>query len=196
MKLTSIQGPGGQAPIAFPGGVAAATAAVNDPGGDVGRQLDAYHALSSRWAGASHAERAGLTQALTDSPFARTIQTAVNTFTKAAWPGADAAPPAPQQKMLQAFDGLSADHQQIVASLQVGIQAPAPRPASVEDYRARLQADLDAVQPKAPAPRDTVTLSDEAKAWLAGGPSAIPAAPVAASPEMARAISAYAKAAR
>jgi hypothetical protein len=198
MKIDQISATGGaQAAFPFPGGATAATAAVNDASGatGVGQQLDAYHALSSRWAGASHGERAALTQALTESPFAKTIQTAVNTFTKAAWPGADAVPPAPQQKMVQAFDGLSADHQQIVASLQVGVQGPS-RPQSVDDYRARLQADLEAVQ--APAgPVDTVTLSAEAQARLAGAaPTEAAPPPVAPTPEMAPAISAYTRSAR
>ena len=189
----------GQTAFPFPGGVAAATAAVNDTTGaaDLGQRLDAYHALSDRWAGAGHGERAGLTQALTESPLAKTIQTAVNAFTRAAWPGADAAPPVPQQRMKDAFDGLSGDHQRIVASLQVGVQG-SPRPQSVDDYRARLQADLDAVQAPAAAPADTVTLSPEARARLAGAAPTEPAAPppVAPTPEMAPAITAYSRAPR
>jgi hypothetical protein len=201
MKIDQISATagGGQAALSFPGGVSAATAAVNDASGatDLGQQLDAYHALSSRWAGASHGERAALTQALTDSPVAKTIQTAVNTFTKAAWAGSDAAPPVPQQKMKEAFDGLSDDHQQIVASLQVGIQGASSKPASVDEYRAKLQSDLDAAQPTATAPQDTVTLSAEAQARLAGAAPAETATPVVApTPEMAPAINAYAKAAR
>jgi hypothetical protein len=199
MKIDQISATagGGQEAIAFPGGVAAASAAVNDASGatDVGRQLDAYHALSSRWVGAGHGERAALTQALTESPFAKTIQTAVNTFTRAAWAGAGAVPPAPQQRMKDAFEGLSSDHQQIIASLQVGVPG-SPPPASVEDYRARLQSDLDAVQ--APAtPTDTVTLSAEARARLAGATPTEPAAPaVEPTPQMAPAITAYTKAGR
>lgn len=121
---------GGQAAFPYTGGVTAATAAVNDASGatDIGQKLDAYHALSSRWAGANHGERTALTQALTASPFAKTIQTAVNTFTRAAWAGTDAVPPVPQQRMRDAFDGLSGDHQRIVASLQVGVPgSPPPR---------------------------------------------------------------------
>jgi hypothetical protein len=200
MKIVQIStaASGGQTGFSFPRGVAAATAAVNDASGatPVGRQLDAYHALSGRWAGASHGERAALTHALTESPFAKTIQTAVNTFTRAAWPGADAAPPVPQQRMKDAFEGLSDDHQQIIASLQVGVPG-SPPPASVDDYRARLQADLDAVQAPAQSPTDTVTLSPEAQARLAGAAPAEPPAPsVAPTPEMAPAINAYAKAGR
>ena len=200
MKIDQISATagGGQTAFSFPGGVAAATTAVNDASGatPVGRQLDAYHALSGRWAGAGHGERAALTHALTESPFAKTIQTAVNTFTRAAGPGADAAPPVPQQRMKEAFDGLSSDHQQIIASLQVGMPG-SPPPASVDDYRARLQADLDAVQAPA-APTDTVTLSLEARARLAGAASPQAPAPVTPTPtpEMAPAINAYGRAGR
>jgi hypothetical protein len=189
----------GQTAFPFPGGVAGATAAVNDTTGaaDLGQRLDAYHALSNRWAGAGHGERMALTQALTESPLAKTIQTAVNTFTRAAWPGADAAPPVPQQRMKDAFEGLSGDHQQIIASLQVGVPG-SPPPASVDDYRARLQTDLDAAQAPVTAPTDTVTLSPEARARLAGAAPTEPAAPppVAPTPEMAPAITAYSRAPR
>lgn len=199
MKIDQISATtgGAQSAIAFPGGVAAATAAVNDASGAtaVGQQLDAYHALSSRWAGANHGERAALTHALTESPFAKTIQTAVNTFTKAAWPGADAQPPVPQQRMKDAFEGLSGDHQQIIASLQVGVPG-SPPPASVEDYRARLQSDLDAAQAPAAASKDTVTLSPEAQARLAGAAPVEQAPQVAPTSEMAPAITAYTRAAR
>jgi len=200
MKIDQISATagGGQTAFPFPGGAAAATAAVNDASGatGVGQQLDAYHALSNRWAGAGHGERAALTHALTESPFAKTIQTAVNTFTRAAWPGADAVPPVPQQRMKDAFEGLSGDHQQIIASLQVGIQGPSPKPASVDDYRARLQADLDASQAPVAAPTDTVTLSAEAQARLAGAAPVEAAPTVTPTPQMAPAITAYGKAAR
>jgi hypothetical protein len=193
MKIDQISATTGNAPgpLPFPGGVKAATAAVNDASGatDLGQRLDAYHALSGRWAGAGPGERMALTHALTESPLAKTIQTAVNTFTRAAWPGADAVPPVPQQRMKDAFEGLSGDHQQIIASLQVGVPG-SPPPASVEDYRARLQADLDAVQPPA-GPVDTVTLSAEAQARLAGGAAPEAAPQVAPTPEMAPAITAY-----
>ncbi|MBO9559407.1 MAG: hypothetical protein J7515_12630 [Caulobacter sp.] len=198
MKIDQISATtgAGSAAFPFPGGVAAATAAVNDASGatGVGQQLDAYHALSSRWAGAGPGERAALTPALTESPFAKTIQTAVNTFTRAAWPGSGAQPPVPQQRMKDAFEGLSDDHQQIIASLQVGVPG-SPPPASVEDYRARLQADLDAAQ--APTgPVDTVTLSAEAQARLAGAAPAEEAPQVAPTPQMAPAITAYTRLAR
>lgn len=183
--------------VAYPGGAAGAAAALNDTSGSMGldQKLSAYHALSNRWAGAGHAERASLAPALNDSPFAKTVQSALNTFTKAAWAGSDAAPPAPQAQALKAFDGLSETDQTIVASLQVGVPG-ARGPATVGDYRARLQSDLDAAQPSA-TPRDTVTLSPEAQARLAGAaaPEA-PAAPtVEATPQMAAALSAYGKAA-
>ena len=182
----------------FPGGTAAAAAALNDTTGVVGlgQQLGAYHALSSRWAGAGHGERAALAQALTESPFAKTVQSALNTFTRAAWAGSGAVPPAPQRQMKSAFDGLSETDQTIVASLQVGVPG-SPPPASVEDYRARLQSDLDAAQAVETGPRDTVTLSPEAQARLGGGatPDAPAPLPADATPEMAVAITAYAKAA-
>jgi hypothetical protein len=188
----------GQAVVDYPGGAAAAAAALNDATGAVGvdQQLNAYHALSSRWAGAGHGQRSALTQALTESPFAKTVQSALNTFTRAAWAGAGAVPPAPQLQAKQAFDGLSEVDQKIVASLQVGVQG-SPPPASIDDYRARLQAELDAVQPPDAQPQDTVTLSAEARTWMAGGAAtpAPAAAPVDATPEMAAAITAYGKAA-
>jgi len=189
----------GRTAVAYPGGVAAATAALNDTSGAVGvdQQLSAYHALANRYNGAGYAERSALTQALTESPFAKTIQSALNSFTRAAWPGADAVPPAPQQRALTAFDSLSETDQAIVASLQVGIR-DSQGPASVADYRSRLQADLDGVQPATVEPRDSITLSAEAQARLAGGAPKddAPAVPSDATPEMAAAISAYGKAAR
>ncbi|HJV41477.1 hypothetical protein [Caulobacter sp.] len=189
----------GRTSVAYPGGLAAAAAALNDTSGAVGldQQLSAYHALASRWNGAGFAERANLTQALTESPFAKTIQSALNTFTRAAWAGADAVPPAPQQRALTAFDGLSETDQAIIASLQVGVR-DSQGPSSVADYRGRLQADLESAQPAPAEPRDSITLSAEAQARLAGGaaPDSAPATPVDATPEMAAAISAYGKVAR
>ncbi|PVM92875.1 hypothetical protein DDF62_02425 [Caulobacter radicis] len=191
----STEAASGASAVAYPGGAAAA---LNDTAGAVGldQKLSAYHALSSRWAGAGHAERASLAPALNDSPFAKTVQSALNTFTKAAWAGSDAAPPAPQAQALKAFDGLSETDQTIVASLQVGVPG-ARGPATVGDYRARLQSDLDAAQPATSAPRDTVTLSPEAQARLAGAaaPETPAAPPVEATPQMAAALSAYGKAA-
>lgn len=185
--------------VAFPGGLVAAAAALNDTSGSVGlnQQLAAYHALANRWNGAGFAERASLTPALTDSPFAKTIQSALNTFTRAAWAGADAVPPAPQQRALEAFDGLSETDQAIVASLQVGIK-DSQGPSSAADYRQRLQADLENAQPASVASRDSISLSPEAQARLAGAapPEPPPAPPADADPQMAAAISAYGKAAR
>lgn len=177
------------------GGVAVATAALNDTTGAVGlgQKLTAYHALSSRWTGASQGERDTLAQALTESPFAKTVQSALNTFTRAAWAGADAVPPTPQIQMKAAFEGLSETDQTIVASLNVGM--PRAAPSSVEDYRGKLQSALDAVQPP-PRAQDTVTLSPEARARMAGqvAPEA-PPPPAAATPELGAALSAYGKAA-
>ena len=200
MKISQIStAEPGPSAISYPGGVAGAAAALNDTSGAVAlhQQLNAYHALSDRWAGAGHAERAGLTQALTESPFAKTIQSALNTFTRAAWAGSDAVPPTPQRQALGAFDGLSETDQTIVASLQVGVQN-GKGPSSVAEYRSRLRADLETAEAPAQAPRDTVTLTAEAQARLAGtaAPQTPAAAPVEPSPEMAAAISAYGKAAR
>lgn len=195
MVISQIQGSDlAQSTIAYPGGVAAATAAMNDTSGSIGldQQLGAYHALANRWHGAGHGERLSLTQALTESPFAKTIQSALNTFTRAAWAGADAAPPAPQRQALDAFDGLSDTDQAIIGSLRVGIQ-DSGGPSSVADFRARLQADLDKIQAPPSSPRDTVTLSAEAQARLAGGSAVDSPATVEASPEMAVAINAYGK---
>ena len=200
MKISQISsaGAGQPAAIDFPGGAWAAAAALNDTTGaaSLDQQLGAYHALSNRWAAAGHGERAALGQALTESPFAKTVQSALNTFTRAAWAGSGAAPPAPQRQAKAAFEGLSETDQTIVASLQVGVQG-SPPPASVDDYRARLQSDLDAAQTTDARPQDTVTLSAEALARLAGGNAADPTpVPADATPEMAVALAAYGKAAR
>lgn len=191
-KISSLAS--GQSGIAYPGGVSAAVAALNDRSGVVRleQQLGAYHALANRYTQAGQAERSSLAPALTESPFAKTIQSALNTFTRAAWAGAEAVPPAPQRQALTAFDALSATDQAIIASLQVGI--PDSRgPGSVDDYRQRLQRDLAKAEEPIAAPRDSITLSDEARARLAGtaAPDAPPA--VEASPEMAAAINAYGK---
>jgi hypothetical protein len=179
------------------GGVVVARAVLGDTTGTVGlqQQLTAYHALSSRWAGAGHDERAGLAWALTESPFAKTVQSALNTFTRSAWAGTDAVPPEPQIRMKSAFEGLSETDQTIVASLNVGM--PKATPTSVEDYRASLQKAVEAAQPAARG-QDTVTLSPQAQAILAG--KAAPVAPEAtaapaASPDLAAALTAYGKAA-
>jgi hypothetical protein len=202
LPAARITGPAGDD---FPGGVSAATAALQAPadGSRLGHQLKAYHALASRWREAGHGERAALAQALTASPFAQGVQSTLNAFTRAAWAGPDAAPPAPQAQILKAFDALSETDRQIVAAMHVD-PSGAPAFASADDYRARLHSELEAAQAAAGTARrpDTVTLSDEAQARLAQGASpeaaAIlsPAAETAARPELTKAIAAYAKAAR
>lgn len=193
-KVSSSDAP--RSAVAYPGGLRAATTALNDHSGAVGldQQLGAYHALADRYTQAGHGERLSLAPALTDSLFAKTVQTALNTFTRAAWAGTDAVPPEPQKKALEAFDGLSKTGQAIVASLQVGIP-DSKGPSSAAEYRARLLADLNDVQAPQASPRDIVTLSAEAQNRLAGGPT--PQAPATSqpSPQMAAAINAYDKAA-
>jgi hypothetical protein len=192
-------GPAGPAVSNSTGGVAAATAVLNDTSGaaGLGQQLRAYQTLVGRWREAGHGERASLAQALTSSPFAQTVQSTLNSFTKAAWAGPDAVPPAPQLQMLRAFDNLSPDDQQIVASMQADASG-APAFASAADYRARLQADVETARPPEPPRKaDSVTLSDEALARLDGGEAP---APAASSPrtrtraDLALAIAAYTKA--
>ncbi|PTS89327.1 MULTISPECIES: hypothetical protein [unclassified Caulobacter] len=195
-QISKVSGPS-TASDGAAGGVAAAKAVLGDTSGTVGlqQQLTAFHALSNRWAGAGHDERVGLTWALNESPFAKTVQSALNTFTRTAWAGTDAVPPEPQIRMKAAFEGLSETDQTIVASLNVGM--PRAAPASVEDYRASLQKAVEAVQPAARG-QDTVTLSPEAQAILAGdaAPSPPDAAPTpAATPDLAAALTAYGKAA-
>lgn len=178
---------------------AALAAVLHAPAGEggVGAQLSAYQSLAGRWRLGGPAERAALAPALTESPFAQRVQSTLNAFTRAAWAGADAAPPAPQAQILRAFDALSAEDQQIVAGMQVDARGK-PAFASSGDYRAKLQADLDAAQSTTSAPRDTVTLSSEAQARLAAGsapePEA-PASPATVRPDLAAAFAAYGKAA-
>jgi hypothetical protein len=192
-------GPVGPAASSSTGGVAAATAVLNDTSGAAGldEQLSAYQTLVGRWRDAGHSERASLSQALTDSPFAQTVQSTLNGFTKAAWAGVDAVPPAPQVQLLKAFDNLSADGQQIVAAMQLDASG-GPAFASAADYRARLQADVETARPPEPQRRgDSVTLSDEAQAHLDGGevPSPAPSQPrTRTRADLALAIAAYAKA--
>jgi hypothetical protein len=181
-------------PAAYPGGLEAAAAALRAPtdAANVGQQLKAYQAHAMRWGLAGHAERASLNQALTESPFAQRIQATLNAFTRAAWAGPDAAPPAPQARMLEAFDALSETDQQIVAAMQTD-GSGAPTFASPADYRRRLDADLKAAQPPEPVrSRDTITLSDAARAHLAGGvaPRA-EESPPALDREVASALAAY-----
>jgi hypothetical protein len=188
------------APVAdtFPGGVRAAAAALSAPADEVGldRQLKAYQELAGRWRQAGQGERQALAQALTDSPFGQKVQSTLDAFTRAAWAGSDAAPPAPQAQVLKAFDDLSDTDRQIVAAMQVDARG-APAFASADDYRARLQADLAAAEAATGQKRDTVTLSRQAQAHLAGG-----AAPEAQTPEpaphpaVAAAFAAYGRASR
>jgi hypothetical protein len=194
-------GPVGAAVSNSTGGVAAAAAVLNDTSGGagLGQQLAAYQTLVGRWRDAGHGERASLTQALTASPFAQAVQSTLNSFTKAAWAGPDAVPPAPQVQMLKAFDNLSADDQQIVAAMQADASG-APAMASATDYRARLQAEVETARPPEPKRRaDSVTLSDEAQAYLDGGDAAGPAPSqprMRTRADLALAIAAYAKAGR
>ncbi len=165
---------------------AAATVATDESAG-LDRQLAAFQGLMGRWRDATASERPGLAQALNDLPFAQRAQATLDAFTRAAWAGPDAVPPEPQARMLQAFDSMPAADQKIVAALQ-GQAAP-------KDYRARLQADLQDATPQPPERRvDTVTLSAEAQARLAGAatPQVTPLeAP--ANPQIAAALAAYAR---
>ena len=203
---TSPISPGQTSPTALStaGGVAAATAALNDPQAGLTDQLKAYQSLAGRWREAAPAARANLAQTLTETPFAQRVHATLNAFTRAAWAGADAVPPAPQVQMLKAFDGLSDDDRQIVAAMQAdGSGAPAYRSAA--DYRARLKADADAAQAAVVEPTrsaDSVTLSPAAQAHLAGGGAQVSSRDASAEaeasvhPEVAAALAAYTKAAR
>ena len=178
-------------------GLAAATATLNDPQGGLAQKLQAYQGLASRWRTAGLAERATLVPALTESPFAQKVQSTLNAFTRAAWAGADAVPPAPQAQALKAFDNLSDDDRQIVSAMQAD-SSGARAFASAADYRASLQAELDAARPATARVEDKVTLSDAAQAHLTGGtaPEANASSDTepSAHPEVAAAISAYARA--
>lgn len=187
------------------GGIAAASAVLNDASGAAGlaRQLRAYQDLAGQWRGARDGERAALAQALTESPFARKVQSTLDAFTRAAWAGPGATPPEPQARMLQAFDALTEDDRRIVTAMQADA-AGAPAYATPEAYRARLQADLDAANRAQARRTDTVTLSPEAQARLAEeaapppprreAPPPPPAEPAPAS-RIATALTAYARAA-
>ena len=188
----------GPTPYRFTGDVGAAVAALGDTGGvsNPGRQLEAYQALAARWRSAPHGERAALAQVLTDSPFGQKVHSVLNAFTRAAWAGDSTEPPAPQHQILKAFDALTDTDQQIVAAMQVDASTGSAF-ASATDYRARLQSDLQASQILAAARRpDTVTLSSEAQAALAGEAPPQAAEPrdnAPARPEVAAAIAAYSK---
>ncbi|MES2340294.1 MAG: hypothetical protein V4597_01345 [Pseudomonadota bacterium] len=194
MQISTLGAAQSGAPAILPDSVAAAALVLGDRSGAVSlsQQLKSYQDLAGRWRGARGGERQALARTLTESPFAQRVQSTLNTFTRAAWAGPDAVPPEPQAKMLAAFDALSPDDQQIVAGVQVDA-AGAPAYASADDYRARLQDDLDRAQPRR---ADSVTLSTEAKAALAGAPPPAPPQTPEVAPERAAAIAAYAKLAR
>lgn len=178
-----------------PGGVAGAAAVLNDASADVGQQLNAYQTLAGRWRGSRPGDRAALAQALTESAFAKTVQSTLNSFTRAAWAGPDAVPPAPQIQILKAFDSLSEDDRKIVAAMQGGATGASATPS---ECRARLQADLEAAQPpEAPRRTDTVTLSAEAQTRLSAGepPPLSEQTPITPDPLMAPGLAAYARAA-
>lgn len=198
MPIASLPtGPSGPAVPDYPGGVRAAAATLHAMDGEarVDDQLQAYQALAGQWRGARHDERAALAQAINESPFGQRVQSTLDRFTRAAWAGPGAQPPEPQARILQAFDALSADDQKIVAAMQVDARG-VPAFASPPDYRARLQADLDAAQADGGRKSDVVTLSPEAQAHLAG--TAKPPAPESppAAPAMAAALAAYSRAGR
>ena len=184
----------------FPGGVAAASALLNAPAdaAGLGDQLKAYQALAGRWREGGPSERASLAPALTDSLFAKRVQSTLNAFTRAAWAGPDAVPPAPQAKVLAAFDALSEPDREIVAAMQVDTSGQ-PAHASAKAYRERLLADLEAARaPETGRAPDLVTLSDEAVRHLAGDGESAPQTPPpeAAHPAVAAALAAYARVAR
>lgn len=180
-------------PGAPPVSGSAAAGVLNDPAAGLDDQLNAYHELAGAWRGARGGERAALAQALTDSPFAQKVQTTLNAFTRSAWAGQDAAPPAPQAQILQAFDALSDDDRQIVASMQTDASG---RPSTPDAYRARLQSELDTAQAAQPRKADAIVLSSQAQAMLAGGaePQVAPQA-IPPRPDLAAAFAAYSKSA-
>lgn len=191
MKITNIQaGQVASAPSSFPGGLAAAAATLGDSAANLDKQIGAYRALAAEYRASGPKDRASLAPALNESAFARRAQATLNSFTRAAWAGPEATPPDPQAQMLKAFDGLSADDQKIVAALQSD--------GSAADYRKKLARELETAEAASPSRRtDSVTLSSEAQARLAGKPEAKEAAQsqAAAQPEMAAALAAYARAA-
>ena len=201
MQVSRLAGlPASAAAPGFAAEFTAAAAVLNKPTGasNLGRQLDSYRALAGRWGQAGHAERAQLAQALTESTFGRRVHATLNAFTRAAWAGPDAVPPEPQAQIVKAFDGLSDTDRQIVAAMHVDPSTGAGF-RSADAYRASLQADLEASQVLVAARRpDTVTLSAEAQARLAGQAPSDADAPggksaVEAQPEVAVAIAAYRK---
>ncbi len=200
MSVAEIGSAAAAAVSGGPGGLTAALAVMAKPtnSATLGAQLDAYGALAGRWRAAQGGERTSIAQALTESPFGRRVHATLDAYTRAAWAGPEAVPPAPEIRALKAFDDLDGADQQIVAFMQGG-QA-GEQPASVGAYRARLQSDVDAAKAAdVPPPRrpDSVTLSDDAQARLAGQTPAAAAGPPPVQPrtrEMAAALAAYAKA--
>ena len=181
---------------ALPASALAAANILRDPNSSAGldEQLSAYQDLSSQWrASRNLGQRTALAHVLTNSPFGQRVDDAVNRFTKAAWAGTQAVPPEPQVKMLEAFDGLSADDQTIVSALQTD-PATGANFASPEAMRAHLHDQIVAAAGRKP---DQVTLSSEAKARLAQPAdeqqSETPAIEPA-NPLLARVLVAYAKA--
>jgi hypothetical protein len=174
--------------------IAAAARLLNDRDGDLVQQLDAYQGLAGRWREARHGERAALAEQLTETVFAQRVHSVLNAFSRAAWAGPDAVPPAPQAQALRAFEDLAPEDQQIVAALHVD-PATGAGYASPADYRSRLLKELDAALPRR---SDSVTLSAEAHARLEAQVPPPPLEPSAASDApatVAAALHAYAKAA-
>jgi hypothetical protein len=177
----------------------AAAALLHDPSGSagLGEQIAAYQDLSSQWRSARDVgQRTALAHVLNTSPFGQRVERAVNSFTRAAWAGAEAVPPEPQVKMLQAFDGLSQDDQEIVAALQTD-PATGAGFASPNAMRAHLQDQIGAFHWSRKS--DQVTLSQEAQARLAQAadePEPDSPAIEPANPVLARVLVAYAKAYR
>ncbi|HET9160442.1 MAG TPA: hypothetical protein VFN88_07500 [Caulobacteraceae bacterium] len=174
---------GGQA-VLPPQALGAASLLRDPAAGDLDAQISAYQDLSSQWrASRNLGQRAALAHVLNNSAFGQRVEGAVNSFARAAWPGAEAVPPEPQAKKLEAFDSLSADDQQIVARLQTDPTSGAVF-ATVADYRASLVSDLDQV--RLGRGSDKVTLSPQAQAVLSGGATAAPAEPSPAEPSTAK----------
>lgn len=181
----------------FPVNVREATAVLSAPLGalDLGQQLRTYQDLAGRWRRAGQGERQALAEALTGSPFGQKVHATLDAFTRAAWAGPGATPPAPQAQILKAFDDLPDEDRQIVAAMQVDARGQ-PAFVSADDYRAKLQADLDAAEAAAQK-RDTITLSRAAQAHLAGAAAPEPqAAEPTPHPAVAAAIAAYGRASR
>jgi hypothetical protein len=162
-------------------------------------QLQVYAGLASRWAASTDSERTDLGQALNDSRFAGRIQATLNAYTRAAWAGAEAAPPAPQKQALSAFDALSSSDRQIVAALRGGPLSSLPL-TPPQAYRSRLASEAEAAQQgqRSPggAPSVEISISEAARKLLDGltadpDPASPPVQP--RTPQIAAAIEAYRK---